>query len=249
MMKMENFDTIEKYLLGQMSETEVRDIEARMASDSEFKTEVEHLKTMILGVESFGLKKKLKGRSIGESVDNQTEDEIKVVEMKSTRTISFQKLAIAASFTAILFAGWWFLKPGDTGTNELFSDAFVTDPGLPTRMSESDNYDFYDAMVEYKMENYEKALEIWAESEGTIGADTLNYYMGMAQLNLNNYSEAEKNLATIDAESPFSEKAKWYQLKMLIDDKKYEEAKKLIETISPDVSSSYQEIKTFLQNQ
>ena len=248
-MKMENFDTIEKYLLGQMSEEEVREIEARMASDSEFNTEVEHLKTMILGIESFGLKKKLKGRSIGESNDNQTEDETKVVEMKTTRTFSIQKLAIAASFAAILFAGWWFMKPGDIGSDELFSDAFITDPGLPTRMSESDNYNFYDAMVEYKLENYEKALEIWAEVEGTVGADTLNYYIGMAQLNLNNYSEAEKSLASIGTESPFSEKAKWYQLKMLIDNKNYGEAKKLIETISPDVSSSYQEIKSFLQNQ
>ena len=116
-------------------------------------------------------------------------------------------------------------------------------------MSETTNYNFYDAMVEYKMENYARALDIWKSNQGSVGADTLNYYIGMAHLNLKQYEEAEKALSQVYENSSFSDKAKWYALKILMDNKKYTEAKALIKTISPTVHPSFEKINSYLQNQ
>ncbi|MDF1699322.1 MAG: hypothetical protein P1U56_25945 [Saprospiraceae bacterium] len=241
---MENFDLIERYLLNTMSDEEKAAFEARLANEPELNQEKEAIAEMILGVESFGLKQKLKGRTIG---GEQTD---KIIEMKpkSSSIFTLRKFATAASIAAIFFCGWWFMKPGVNAEDQLFAQAFHTDPGLPTKMGESQNYNFYDAMVEYKMENYDKAIEIWKTTAGTIGADTLNYYLGMAYLNNDQLSEAQQQLESIAENSVFSNKAKWYQLSMLIQAKKYEEAKKMLESFPSSIHPSYNQVSEFLEN-
>lgn len=237
---MENFDLIERYLLGKMTAEEKVAFEQRLELEPELSKEKETIAELILGVESHGLKSKLQGRVIGE-------ENAKVVKMDSKSGFSIQKLAVAASFAAILFCGWWFLQPNINEEDQLFSQAFITDPGLPTKMSETDNYDFYDAMVEYKMENYTKAIEIWENKPGDIGKDTLDYYLGMAYLNSENYSKATEKLTTIADNSAMAHKAKWYILSILIKEQKYDAAKKLINTLPSSIHPQYEDVSKYLE--
>jgi len=238
---MNNFDLIERYLLDQMTTDEKVAFEERMNNEPDLRAEKDAIAELILGVESLGLKNKLKGRRIGEGKDSN------VVTMKPKSTFSFRRLAVAASIAALFFCGWWFLQPNFTGEDQLFAQAFVTDPGLATPMSETDNYNFYDAMVEYKMENYDKAIEVWTSVSSDIGKDTVDYYLGMAYLNKNEYDAAAKKLKSIDSNSPLSQKANWYLLSILIKEKKYTEAKEALKAVNPSTHPMYDEISKYLE--
>lgn len=238
---MENFDLIERYLLGKMTAGEKAAFEERLEKEPDLQTEKDTMADLILGVESLGLKNKLKGRKIGEEANG------KVVKMEPKRKFSFQKLAIAASVAAVFFCGWWFLNPGLNEDDQLYSSAFVTDPGLPTRMSETENYNFYDAMVEYKMENYDKAIEEWTKSPKNIGKDTLDYYLGMAYLNKGDYSKAEEMLTGVKDDSALSSKAQWYLLSILIKEKKYSEAKQMLKELPSTIHPGYDDVSKYLE--
>lgn len=238
---MDNFDLIERYLLEKMTADERTSFEERLQNEPELRNEKDSMAELILGVESFGLKQSLKGRKIGDSSEG------KVVGIKPKSTFSIRKLAVAASIAAIFFCGWWFLQPNVSSDDQLLAKAFVTDPGLPTRMSETSNYDFYDAMVEYKMENYAKAIDLWTTSRSNIGVDTLNYYLGMAHLNQGNYTLAAIELQKVKAESALSSKAQWYQLSILIKEKNYVEAKTVIKNLPSSIHPAYNEVSKFLE--
>lgn len=253
---MENFELIEKYLLDQMTVEEKTLFEKRLEQEPELKQEKESLATMILGVESLHLKESLKGRKIGDaraknqtpSISNDPNESLpsgNVIDMKPQSSFSMQKLAIAASFIALCICGWWLLSP-NAGTSDI-DQLFGTDPGLPTPMSETTNYNFYDGMVEYKMENYSKALKQWNNAQGTIGSDTLNYYMGMALLKQDKLQAAADKLSAVKEGSALSDKAQWYQLNILIKEKKFAAAKSLIQSMSPSSHSKYEEVRNYLE--
>lgn len=238
---MENFDQIERYILERMTAEEKVAFEARLDNEPDLRNEKDTIADLILGVESFGLKGKLEGRKIGSETSG------KVVEMKSKPIFTIRKLAVAASVAAIFFCGWWFLQPNVNEEAQLFSDAFFTDPGLPTRMSETENYNFYDAMVDYKMEKYEVALEKWDNVKEGIGADTLQFYQGMAQLNLGKNEDAISTLSKVPQSSDFKNLADWYLVSLYIKTGQFTEAKTLIRKIPSNINSNYEAIQSFLE--
>jgi hypothetical protein len=238
---MENFDLIERYLLEKMTADERATFEVRMERDPDLRKEKDTMAELILGVESLGLKNELKGRKIG------GEEVGRVVEMKSKSIFSIRKLAVAASFLLIGFCGWWMFQPSEDPTSTLFADAFFTDPGLPTPMSETKNYNFYDAMVDYKMEKYDVSLEKWKNVKEGIGADTLQFYQGMALLNLKKNEEAIFILTAVPQSSAFKDLADWYLISLYIKTGKFSEAKTLINKIPSNINSNYEAIKSFLE--
>jgi thioredoxin-like negative regulator of GroEL len=130
---------------------------------------------------------------------------------------------------------------------QLFSEAFFPDPGLPTRMSETQNYNFYDAMVDYKMEKYEVALQKWENVKEGIGADTLQFYQGMALLNLGKNEEAKSKLSEVPQSSDFKNLADWYLVSLYIKSGKFSEAKALMGKIPSNINSNYKAIQSFLE--
>ena len=239
---MENFEQIERFLLGRMTPEERRAFEIQLSTDEDLRKEKEDLEIMIIGLESKGLKDKLQGRKIGESTS--------IKEDKPTKTIylTLRNLSIAASFIGIIVCSWYFLKPSADPYQELYASSFSPDPGLPTPMSETDNYTFYDAMVDYKMEKYELAISKWSQMEGSIGSDTLNYYLGMAHLNNSNLGEAEAILKSIPASSSFADLAKWYLVKIYLDQDEIVKAKEVFSNLPNDMHPKYNDLKEFFDN-
>ena len=101
----------------------------------------------------------------------------------------------AAACVAILIVlgGYTFLQ-GNSLSNkneQLFATYFRPDPGLPTTMSVSDNFDFFDAMVSYKQGDYNKAITKWEVLlKEKPDNDTLNYFIGVAYLANGNEDQA-----------------------------------------------------------
>lgn len=250
---MDRFEQIEKYLQDKMDVSERSAFEAKIAADDELLAEVNTIRDLILGVESYQLRDKLKGKKIGEltvdSIDSSGSKTVMKVSQKTSDRFSFRYLAVAASIIGVCFAGWWMMQEEGRGSQDmLFAQAFYTDPGLPTPMSETNNYAFYDAMVDYKMEKYDIALAKWENVTTGIGKDTLAYYKGVSHLKMKNLTEAMSELQSISASSPLSDKAHWSLIGIYIKTKEYAKAKELINQLPTSTSPKYEEIKSFLES-
>lgn len=233
---MEDFEILEAYINGTLSKDEATNVEARLKTDSVFNEEYESLKTLQLGVESFAFKKALGNKRIG-SAAIEEEKETKVVSLEPKKRNYRTILSIAAIFLGVVACGLWLFSPDNTlSTDEQFAAVYYDDPGLPTRMSsDTKEYDFYDAMVDFKAEKYQTAFDKWNTVKTGIGTDTLNFYKGYAQLKLGNIKEAKSLLTQVNNQSDINTKTQWYLSEILVKEGNYEEAIAILKTIKSDL--------------
>lgn len=144
------------------------------------------------------------------------------------------KLAIAAILMiAMGLATWRYLMP-DTN-DRLYAKYYAPDAGLPGMMGSSNTYNFDDAMVDYKSEEYASAIQKFsALLKQRIGGDSSRFYLALSQLGKGNYQEAETNLSALPPSSSFSKKAIWYKAlaHLKLDEK--EQAILLLRSIAAD---------------
>ncbi len=188
----EQLETIERYLNNTMIHDERAAFEKKLETDTKFKLMFEDVKGSVLGIESAALKEKLNEYHSEMIPVRELSSENSSNTTKSLRSRIFQ-LSIAASI-ALAFGLFYFMNQGSS-SEKLFAKHFKVDPGLPTTMSTTTNYYFYDAMVNYKREEYTIAIEKW---EGLLAEkpqnDTLNYFLGVANLAIGNEVDAIKYL-------------------------------------------------------
>ena len=200
---LEQLEKIESYLLSRMDEEERIVFEGQMTVNPELYHEVQLQKELIDAIELGALREFL------EEISLQSKE-------RDEESISSQPnrywYAMAASVLALIaITAWMFNKP--SLQDKLFAEYAEYDPGLPIPMSTSANYNFFDAMVDYKNEMYEKAISKWAvllleDPEN----DSLNYYIGSAHFVLQEYEKAIPYFTKVAAlESPeFHAKSEWY---------------------------------------
>lgn len=220
-------ERIEKYLLGELSSSERKIFEEELTEDKLLKEEVENYRILMDAVEK---------QSMQEMVD-EFHSEMKYDISEESRKSWVKYLAVAASLAAVLIAGFLLLNP--SGNDKLYTKYYEVDPGLPTLMGETDNYSFMEGMVYYKSEDYKDALYTW---EPLLSAspqnDTLNYYIGMAHLNREEYDKAFSSLSVVNPSSEFYSKALWYKALTEIQRGNQENAEKLLKQLNTAESTS-----------
>ena len=218
------FERIEKYLLGNISATEKIAFEQEMAQNTALKNEVKLQRDLIAGMQ------------VQASMEENIEIEVPTADLAQKSFDNSRKihrlfiplLGVAAGIVLVAVVGYFWIN----STQDYFTQYYEADPGLPTTMGVADNYDFQDAMVDYKMEDYQKAKEKWQKlTEINSSNDTLNYYLAMADLNLNNFEKSFQNLDEIPTTSAFYVDALWYQALIAIRQKDNDLAKKKLETL------------------
>ena len=194
----EEFEKIEAYLNGKLESNELIEFKAMLENDSDFKTKVEDIKTVLFGIETQELKEQL----------NIFHDDLEVehtpIEGTETkvRSIHWKKLAIAA--VLIIAAGSFWFYNGNSN-DKLYAKYFSPDPGLPTTMSSTANYEFYEAMVDYKQGNYITAISKWKTLQKVKpNNDTLSYFIGVAHLANKNEGKAISFLEHVTKNSEFA---------------------------------------------
>lgn len=169
----ELFETIERYLNKTMDRHEYQEFEVKLNTNQELKAQVNEMKTMLLGIETQSLKDKL--HEFHNQLDDESNNKPVIV-----KTLHFRKIAVAA-ILIIALGGFWFFS-GNTN-EKLYGKYFIPDPGLPTMMSETSNFKLYDAMVNYKQGEYNIAIKKWHQLlNNNSRNDTLNYFIGVAEL-------------------------------------------------------------------
>jgi tetratricopeptide (TPR) repeat protein len=225
----ELFETIERYLTRSMDASENDLFEKRMASDFELQQQVNDLRLILSGVETAVLKEKMEDfhKEVPLTHSKVTARPNRIQNPKKSK---YSIYAIAAAFIG-LFGVFYFMN-SETSSDKLFAKHFIPDPGLPTTMSTNTNFEFFDAMVNYKREEYAIAITKWEKlSEVKIKNDTLNYYLGVSYLAQGNSEKALhylEGLAQFE-KSIFSEDAVYYRALALIKEGKLQEAENLME--------------------
>lgn len=159
---------------------------------------------------------------------NEEDSEIKYInkEKKHSKTLWY---AIAAALI-VLFGIFWMMdfRPS---SEKIFAENFKPDIGLPLKMGVTNNLSFYEGMLDYKQEKYNKAIEKWQVLlKKNPNNDTLNYFLGVANLAQGN---ADKSLEYLEnqerfQEGIFKEDAGYYAGLAKIKLGKFEEAKLLL---------------------
>ncbi|MFD2725452.1 tetratricopeptide repeat protein [Hyunsoonleella rubra] len=192
-------EIIESYLDGTMTTQELKDFNRLLELDEDFRTQVEDVKTMLYGIEAQSLKEDLdefhKDVSITETEKNITSGKV--------RFLNYSKLAAAAAIVVAVGSIWFF---SGNPNQSIYSKYYSPDPGLATTMSSSEtDFEFLDAMVNYKHGDYDLAIKKWgALSEKEPENDTLNYFIGSAYLANKNEAEAIPFLErAVEAEDDF----------------------------------------------
>ncbi|MEX0996295.1 MAG: hypothetical protein WDZ45_04540 [Flavobacteriaceae bacterium] len=196
-------ELIERYLNNELHGQSLIDFEKKLQNDKDFRDQVDFVKNIPIGVERAVLKEKI------ESFHSEIQSQPPTIKLH--RTNFFLKFAVAASF--IIGFGLLFYFYQTSPNEKLYQAYYSPDPGLPTVMSSTSEYDFYDAMVDYKRKNYDSAIRKWSVSiENSPDNDTLNYFLGMAWMASKEEEKAFPYLeqVTKNNESVFQNDARFY---------------------------------------
>lgn len=199
----EAFELIERYLNNELEGQALTDFEEKLQNDQSFREQVEDVRTISAGIERAVLKENM------ESFHSEMPPETPVININRRKL--FLKIAVAACFIFgfVLMFNYYQNDPNE----KLYQAYYTPDPGLPTVMGSSNEYDFNEAMVDYKRENYASAIQKWsALYEDSPGNDTLNYFLGMAFMASDEVDKAVPFLESVstETESEFYEDALYY---------------------------------------
>lgn len=179
----ELLETIESYFNNSMENNERILFEEKLINNLEFKEQVEDIKTMLLGIETQALKEQLDTFHSHFYSNKKKHSQKRII-----RHIPYMKLSIAAVFVIAIGCFWLF---NTSHNKKLYSKYFKPDPGLQTSMGTDANFEFYDAMIDYKRGDYNKAIKKWEIlSTKKPNNDTINYFLGLAYMCDKNVNDA-----------------------------------------------------------
>ncbi|MGB3344662.1 MAG: tetratricopeptide repeat protein [Aequorivita sp.] len=214
---------IDQYLLGHLEGDELRSFKKRLEQDPEFSKTVAEQRLLIEGIGEFHLKKQLDRYHSQMELENVNKKPLAIW------------LAIAASVVILIGISFWAISDTETAAQKVFAKNFQPDPGLPTTMGATSDYEFYSGMVSYKRKEYSDAIALW---ESLYSAnpknDTLIYFLGVAYLAEGNNEQAERYLKVAQTRkgSMFAEEAIYYLALTQLRENKVQEAKKTLENSS-----------------
>lgn len=207
----EQLERIESYLAHSMSPEEQQKFENEIQSNAGLKQQVEEVQNLILGIESASLKQELNAFH-EDMVPVRSHDPSR--EQNTLKLKRFRKIIryVAAAVVVLGLTGYLLLN-SNPASEKLFAKHFTPDPGLPTTMSTSDDFEFYDAMVNYKRQEYELAIDKWeALYQANRKSDTLSYFLGVAHLANGNEKDAIDYLESLSgaARNSFKNETNYY---------------------------------------
>ncbi|MEO9003604.1 MAG: hypothetical protein ABI288_02655 [Ginsengibacter sp.] len=217
----EELEIIEQYVLKQMPDDEYVAFTSKLQNDTILRNKVKSVRLLFIGIQEATLNDKIEEFHNDSFSSKKNEGKIR------NKVISMNRWLVAASVIVVIGVGALLFFNQSNKSDKLFAEYFKQDPGLITAMSSSDNYLFDRAMIDYKTGEYASAIESWGKLLKTNpGSDTLNYFLGSANLAQGNTHEAIgyfKNVVSNRA-SVFYKDANWYTGLALLKSNKKREA-------------------------
>jgi tetratricopeptide (TPR) repeat protein len=226
---LEEQNLFERYLLDGMDAQERTDFESLLQSDLNLNAKFLEFKGLFRTIEEEGLRSKLN------DFHKHLEGHAQIRPLHTTSYRSLFRVAAAIALLIALGGIWYFYTPNSN--ERLFNAYFTPDPGLPTVMGNSDNYGFYEAMVDYKQGNYTIALQKWENLwPQKMDNDTINYFLGAAYLANDEPGKAIPYFDRVlgSAQPSFQSEAAYYKGLAHLKNNQVEAALKSLEKTSDD---------------
>lgn len=230
-MTAEYFDQIEQFLNDELSRKELEDLLPEVDA-KQLEKDISLLRNMRTAVEAAGLRDQLQ-----EALPKVDAEPAKVRSLFSWK----RGLSIAASI-ALLLSIYWFW-PGSGEEGGLYAKYEYVDPGLPVLMSQSEDYDLYDALSYYSEEDYETAISKLSslQAEG-VRNDTISFYLGASQLYQGQIESAKTSLGPLSSTiNPFQERAEWLLVLVALQEEDLTAVQSLAEAIRKKESHIFNE--------
>jgi len=228
-------DKMDNYLKGRLSAAERQAFEAELSANEALRSEFETHKQLVQAVEMEGVQQLLNHlheKHFAEQVSHQAGQKGRTVVFRPRRT--WAGLAAAASVALLLALGWWWQQPASQ--QALYDQYYSPAIGLPTTLGISDDPQFVEGMISYKLGEYAAALENWRAIQGEKAAnDTLQFYQGMAHLAIGEAATALEKLQPLaepSTESAWQSQATWYAALAWLKQGEAEKARPLLQRLN-----------------
>ncbi|MCH2085332.1 MAG: hypothetical protein MK226_23310 [Saprospiraceae bacterium] len=215
---------IEKYLLQQLTAVDQSIFDQRL-NDPDFQKELELQKDLMVALRAEG-RSQLKDQLQNIEQRIQREEDVQVTTPQHQFRIA-RIMAIAASVALILAAIYFFSNQKKSG-GQIFAQHFEPYPNIvaPLNKSNPETGNREKAFHAYELKNYEEAIQLL---NGLPKSDTTHFYIGLANLSLNQPQKAIDFFDKIKKkDSPFYIPMNWYKALTLINSEKANDAKPLI---------------------
>ena len=232
-MSEDDFDLIEADILGNLSEEERQQLEIRRVADPNFATKVSGTSEAIMAARRAGAKAAIRTASQRHSIRTTQA----VLYGRPMRTY----IAAAASLLLIASVALWAVNWSQTRSPEHLALAYFEPAiGLPTLLGPSEDLQFEEGMVDYKLGDFTRALTAWEPLlKADAANDTLLYYVGVSRFAA---ADVEGGLAALEdvKSAALRDDAAWYKGLALLHLGREGEAKDLFEEVSMG-SGSYRD--------
>jgi TolA-binding protein len=184
-----HIELFERYRSNELSESELKDFEARLAYDTEFKIAFEEYECVEEGIKNhFRNELKSKLQEVDKAMDNPKE------KKNNAKSILIWSTSVAAS----IIIGILLLQHFSSSNHvELAQQYWPSEPGLPVKMSSNGKYD--DAMNAYKLGEFDKANSLLKK----ISSDTSYYFQGVISFEQDDNTKAKEFFNQIDKSSNY----------------------------------------------
>ncbi len=210
-----HIELFERYRNGDLSESELREFEARLVYDSEFKDDFDQYETLEAGIKDhFRNKLKLKLQEID-----------KMMDIPARKRIHPKRILIwSSSVAACLLIGVLLVQKFSSNKySQITEEYWPEEPGLPVKMSSKGKYD--EAMNAYKLDDYDKANSLLEK----ISSDTSTYFQGVIAYNLNDYKASKGFFNHIEKGSSYFQNSQFRLGLILLSEGDLNSAKRIFE--------------------
>lgn len=228
---------IEKYLEGTITRDEMRAFDDLIASDKDFKDEVDFQ----LEIRS----------SLRQQDDAEFREKLVELENQTPKTNSKRFwMGIAASLIALAMLGmWWVLLPAEE--EDLFHAYYTTQRNIHeplTRANGQENLT-YEAFLAYEKEDWQKALDLFSSLEENSPEEYIVLYTGNCQLQLGKYNEAIQSFETLlnSEDSDLKHRGTWYLALAELANGNNSRAKELLQKLTSESGAFTPQAKALLE--
>ncbi|AFL81154.1 hypothetical protein Aeqsu_1671 [Aequorivita sublithincola DSM 14238] len=227
------WDIIETYLDQNEASDNATMLNEKLTQIPDVKKKIEHIKKVKEEIED----------SIRQSKIKEFHSQVRVAERGTdvrklpARNLNSKILWYSIAAVMVGLIGIFWMMQSNSTSEKIFAENFKPDIGLPLKMGATNNLEFYEGMLDYKQENYNEAIAKWEVLiKDNPENDTVNYFLGVANLALGN---ADKSLKFLQNETRFQqgifkEDAAYYTALAKIKKGEFEEAKILLNKYPSD---------------
>ena len=221
---------IQDYLEGKLEDKDLKDFENRLQQDPALAAEVQEFQDLELGLHGIG------ADQFKEEV-KQWEAAYRQTQQPAHKVFSLRRYyAVAATIALFIVAGIYFLMPGTPGMDQLYAQNYVPYEDMildRSNASEGAQSFLVAGMEAYNQQQYAQAAEnlqaYLREAPSQYGAAL---YLGIAQMELNQFDEAESNFDLALQDPRFAQQAQWYRALLYLKSQQPEKAKAALQAIA-----------------